>query len=67
MALTLSCDQLYRTWAAAEAYGGGFVSALAAAWFRGDPTNRARIETAFPHLIEKFGPGSSYYTEEVER
>lgn len=67
MTLTLSCDQLYRTWAAAEAYGGGFVSALAAAWFRGDPANRARIEAAFPHLIEKFGPGSSYYSKEVEQ
>lgn len=62
----LSRVQLQRTWLAAEFHGGGFVSALASAWLKGDPDNRARIDAAFPHLIEKYGPESSYYPHEAE-
>lgn len=44
-----------------EIYGGGFVSALATAWFRADNENSAKLATAFPNLIVKYGPGSDYY------
>jgi hypothetical protein len=56
--------ELHRTFAALQQHGGGFCSKLAAAWFAGDPDNRARIETAFPHLLEDFGPGSPFYPRE---
>lgn len=62
----LSPVQLHRTWLAAGQHGGGFVSCLAAAWLRGDATNRARIDAAFPEVVEKFGPGSSFYPKEAE-
>ena len=37
-----------------EKIGGGFASALALAYFRGDGTNQARILGAFGDLFEKF-------------
>jgi len=58
---TLSPTELHRTFAAMQQHGGSFCSALAAAWFAGDRSNRARIEAAFPHLVEQFGPSSSYF------
>lgn len=63
MQTTLSRLQLHSTFLAMEAYGGGFVKALALAWFKADIANKSRIEAAFPHLLEAYGPGSSYYTE----
>lgn len=39
---TLSRTQIHRAWLAAGQHGGGFISCLAAAWLRADPTNRAR-------------------------
>lgn len=58
--LALSPQQMHRTWELAQQYGGGFVSALAVAWFKADRGNKARIEAAFPHLIEEYGPGSHF-------
>ena len=58
----LSPEQMHRTWEIAQQYGGGFVSALAQAWLKADQENRARIEQAFPHLIEQYGPGSPFYS-----
>jgi hypothetical protein len=58
----ITTAQMHRTWEIAQQYGGGFVSALAQAWFRGDQRNKERIEQAFPHLIEEYGPGSSFYS-----
>ncbi len=60
---TLSATELHRTFAAMQQHGGGFCSALAAAWFAGDRSNRARIEGAFPHLLEQFGPTSRHYAQ----
>lgn len=66
MQTTLSPIQIHRTWLAAQHHGGGFISALASAWLRGDPANRARIEAAFPEIVEKYGPGSRFYPHEAE-
>ena len=35
-----------------EKYGGGFVKALAFAWHKADPYNKARLETAFSYFEE---------------
>ena len=59
---TLTPAQTHRTWEIALKYGGGFVSSLARAWFVADSGNKARIEAAFPHLIEQFGPGSTFWS-----
>lgn len=62
----LSPVQLYRTWTAAGQHGGGFLKALTEAWRRGDSTNRARIEAAFPEVVTKYGPGTAFYSHEAE-
>lgn len=63
---TLSPVQIHRTWLAAQHHGGGFISALAAAWLRADATNRARLTAAFPEVVERFGPGTGFYPSEAE-
>jgi len=35
-------------------YGGGFVKALAEAWFRGDNTNRITIQRSFEQVWDKY-------------
>ena len=50
------------TFAAMERHGGGFCAALARAWYAADSSNKRRIESAFPHLLESFGPESRYFT-----
>jgi len=35
-------------------HGGGFASALSTAWLRADSDNRARIEAAFPELLDDY-------------
>ena len=62
---TLTPTQMHRTFAAMEQHGGGFCRALAQAWYVADRSNKARIESAFPHLVEDFGPGSAYYRDEL--
>jgi hypothetical protein len=62
---TLSYVETFRTFAAMERHGGGFCAALAHAWYKADGANKRRIEGAFPHLIEDFGPGSRYYSNEA--
>ena len=62
----LSSTQQQRTWLAAQQYGGGFIAALAAAWFNADPTNRARLSAAFPEVATKYGPASPFYPHEAE-
>jgi len=62
MSLTaLSPTELHHTIAAMERHGGGFCSALAQAWFKADPSNKRRIESAFPHLLADFGPDSRFF------
>lgn len=64
---TLTQAQIYRTWLAAAHHGGGFLAALADAWLRGDPANRARLTEAFPEVVTKFGPASPFYPHEAEQ
>jgi len=58
---TLTAHDQWRTFLAMERHGGGFCSALAQAWFKADPSNKRRIESAFPHLLADFGPDSSFF------
>ncbi len=60
---TLSYNETYYTFASMHRHGGGFCAALAQAWFKADANNKRRIESAFPHLLEDFGPESLYYME----
>jgi hypothetical protein len=60
---TITREQLYYTFASMYRHGGGFCTALAQAWCKADQLNKRRIEHAFPHLLEDFGPGSRYYSE----
>lgn len=57
----LTHDQLHCTWNTAVRYGGSFVINLAAAWGAADPSNRLRIEAAFPEVLDKYGPSSNFY------
>lgn len=61
---TLSNTQRHRTVASMERHGGGFCRALAQAWYIGDSGNKRRLEDAFAHILEEFGPGSHYYSED---
>ena len=61
MPLALTPTDLHRTFASMERYGGNFCAALANAWYKADPGNKRRIESAFPHLLEDFGPGSRFH------
>lgn len=60
---TLTPTQLHRTWVAIERNGGGFCERLARAWFHADDRNRARLNAAFPELLNDFGPGSYFYVD----
>jgi hypothetical protein len=57
-------DQIHRTFETMEKWGGGFCKKLAAAWLHADQGNRARIENAFPHLLEEYGPEGKFYVLE---
>jgi hypothetical protein len=61
MTSTLSRTDLHRTFLAMERHGGHFCARLAGAWYAADPGNKQRIEAAFPHLLEDFGPNSAYF------
>jgi hypothetical protein len=61
MSTTLSRTDLHRTFLAMECHGGHFCARLAGAWYAADPGNKRRIEAAFPHLLEDFGPNSRYF------
>jgi hypothetical protein len=58
---TLSRADLFRTFLAMERHGGSFCAALANAWYKADAGNKARIEAAFPHYLEDFGPNSAFF------
>lgn len=66
MNITLSPVQMHRTWLAAGHHGGGFIKALAYAWLCGDAANRRRIESTFPEVVTKYGPGTGFYPTEAE-
>ena len=63
---TLTPRQTLYTFESMERHGGGFCRALAHAWYKADPGNKRRIESAFTHLLEDFGPGSHFYTETAQ-
>lgn len=45
-----------------QRFGGSFYQNLAAAMQAADPKNFDRILAAFPELLEKYGPESSFYS-----
>jgi hypothetical protein len=61
MSTTLSPTDLHRTFVAMEQHGGHFCARLASAWYAADPGNKRRIEAAFPHLLNDFGPNSPFF------
>lgn len=61
MPTTADRMQLHQTFEAMERNGGGFCSKLARAWFAADPRNKAKIEQAFPELLQDFGPESPLF------
>ena len=60
-AFALTPQQRHITWRSAQVHGGNFVRHLAEAWFAADPSNKARIEAAFPDLLTRYGPDSPFY------
>jgi len=59
----MTSKQLIYTFSSMERNGGGFCRLLAQAWCKADVANKVRIEKAFPHLLEDYGPGSAFYEE----
>ena len=56
----LTSQQQWRTLWNMREYGGGFASALAEAWLKADSGNSRSLATAFPDLVEKFGPNGGW-------
>jgi 2-oxo-4-hydroxy-4-carboxy--5-ureidoimidazoline (OHCU) decarboxylase len=56
----MTSTQLYAMITLMDQYGGSFVSAIAQALRYADPTNRQRLLDAFPDLVAKYGPSSSF-------
>jgi hypothetical protein len=44
----------YEIVAAMDAFGGSFARAIAAAWYKADHENQARIKAAFPDLWAEY-------------
>jgi hypothetical protein len=49
-----------------EKFGGGFVQALAQAWYLADKQNSLRLEKAFPEYVSKYRKMSIPPKEEPE-
>lgn len=56
-----------RTLRTMEAFGGGFVQALANCGYPADMHNRVRLVHAFADIFENYGPGSYFYDEVARR
>ena len=56
----MTSTQLHAMIILMDQYGGSFVSAIAQALRYADPTNRQRLLDAFPDLVAKYGPSSSF-------
>jgi hypothetical protein len=56
----MTSTQLHAMITLMDQYGGSFVSSLAQALRYADPTNRQRLLDAFPDIVAKYGPGSSF-------
>lgn len=61
MTTTLTPTDLHRTFLAMERHGGRFCASIAQTWRVADPTNKRRIEDAFPDLLNKYGPESAFF------
>jgi len=46
-----------------ETNGGRFVSSLSIALRYADPSNRQRILSTFPEIVEKYGPNTIFKTQ----
>lgn len=57
---TMNSTELHATMRCMKEYGGSFCSNLADAMLYADPNNRARIIQAFPEIIERYGPTSTF-------
>lgn len=58
---TLTYEDTHRTFIAMERHGGGFCRNIARAWYVADPSNKNRIEHAFPELLDNYGPNSAFF------
>jgi 2-oxo-4-hydroxy-4-carboxy--5-ureidoimidazoline (OHCU) decarboxylase len=56
----MTSTQLHAMITLMDQYGGSFVSAIAQALRYADPTNRQRLLDAFPDIVAKYGPSSSF-------
>ena len=56
----MTSTQLHAMLTLMDQYGGSFVSSIAQALRYADPTNRQRLLDAFPDLVAKYGPSSSF-------
>jgi hypothetical protein len=53
-------SQIYSTFLTAAKFGGSFYSSLGTSGLKADVQNKARLLLAFPELVDKYGPESSF-------
>lgn len=56
----MTYDEVYDMILRMEAYGGGFVVALANAMRKADASNKNRLILAFPEYVSEYGPDSKF-------
>lgn len=56
-------DQRRATLEAMCKFGGEWVRRLSMAWICADSINAAKLASAFPELIARYGPGSGFFAE----
>lgn len=61
----LTLTQEFHTLLTAAHFGGRFYRTLAEAGLAADERNRATLFAAFPYLVETYGPGTSFYSEDL--
>ena len=59
----LTNQEQHNTLVAAMGFGGSFVNRLAEAWQYADSVNSAKLGEAFPEIVDRYGPASSFYKE----
>ena len=63
----LNAEQRRVTLHAMTRFGGRFVSRLADAWVCADEFHAGRLGDAFPHLLQRYGPGTQAYADAEAR
>ena len=58
--IQLNNEQTYKLCETLRKYGGGFCTKFADLLSVADQSNRQRLLSAFPDIIEKYGPGSMF-------